>query len=158
MAKPLANGFPVGAVLMKDKVADVIKIGDHGTTFGGGPLQSRVAHHVFERISQPDFIASVNKLGEHLKERLSRLPDLFPRLVAGQPRGRGLIVGLPFKNDQYLGRVQKLARERGLLILTCGNSTLRFVPSLVVTPEEIDRCCDVLESSLVVLNREAEGM
>lgn len=52
----------------------------------------------------------------------------------------------------------KLARERGLLLLGCGKSTVRFVPSLVVTEEEIEKCVDILESCLVVLNREAEGV
>lgn len=85
------------------------------------------------------------------------LPSLFPRLLSGPPRGRGLILGLPFHRDEYAARVMKLARERGLLLLTCGKATIRFVPSLVVTEKEIEKCVDILESCLVVLNREAEG-
>ncbi|KAK4054575.1 acetylornithine aminotransferase [Microbotryomycetes sp. JL201] len=158
LAKPLANGFPIGAILMKDKVADVIKIGDHGTTFGGGPLQTRVGHHVLERIAQPEFMDNVKQRSKHLLERLNSLPDLFPRLVAGPPRGRGLIVGLPMKSDTYVQQVVKHCRERGLLVLSCGKSTIRFVPSLIVTDEEIERCCDVLESVLVIMNRQSEGL
>ena len=148
----------MGAIMMKDKVADVIKIGDHGTTFGGGPLQTRVAHHVLQRIAEPAFLESVNSLSASLLGRLKELPSLFPRLIAAEPRGRGLILGLPFKTDQYAQRVLKLARERGLLLLGCGKSTVRFVPSLIVTEEEIEKCVDILESCLVVLNREAEGV
>lgn len=173
-----SQGVPIGAILMKDKVADIIKIGDHGTTFGcashppillctlltpcpsnsGGPLQTRVAHHVLQRLTEPSFLPTVNSLSTSLLDRLAVLPSLFPRLLAAPPRGRGLILGLPFKRDEYAQRVLKLARERGLLLLGCGKSTVRFVPSLVVTEEEIEKCVDVLESCLVVLNREAEGV
>ncbi|KAM0752764.1 acetylornithine aminotransferase [Meredithblackwellia eburnea MCA 4105] len=158
MAKPLANGVPIGAILMKDKVANIIKIGDHGTTFGGGPLQTRVAHHVLTRLTEPSFLPTVTSLGTTLKDHLATLPALFPRLISGPPRGRGLILGLPFARDEYAARVMKLARERGLLLLTCGKATVRFVPSLVVTEKEIEKAVDILESCLVVLNREAEGL
>lgn len=60
--------------------------------------------------------------------------------------------------DEYAQRVLKLVRERGVLLLGCGKATIRFVPSLVVTEDEIDKCVDVLESALVVLDREAEGV
>ncbi|GAA5910134.1 aspartate aminotransferase family protein [Sporobolomyces salmoneus] len=158
MAKPLANGLPIGAILMKDKVADVIKIGDHGTTFGGAPLQTRVAHHVVGRIASPSFLSSVSRVGSSLSSRLSALPSLFPRLIAGPPRGRGLILGLPLTSDHAVQRLVKLMRERGVLVLSCGKSTVRFVPSLIVTEEEVERCVDTLESCLVVMNRESEGL
>ncbi|GAA5982848.1 hypothetical protein JCM5350_003007 [Sporobolomyces pararoseus] len=158
MAKPLANGLPIGAILMKDKVADVIKIGDHGTTFGGAPLQTRVAHHVVDRIAEPSFLSSVSTVGSALKSRLSALPSLFPRLIAGPPRGRGLILGLPLTSDHAVQRLVKLMRERGVLVLSCGKMTVRFVPSLVVTEEEVEKCVDTLESCLIVMNREAEGL
>ena len=93
-----------------------------------------------------------------LTARLSALPSLFPRLIAGPPRGRGLILGLPFTRDEYASRVLKLARERGVLLLGCGKATIRFVPSLVVDEAEIEKCVDVLESCLIVLNREADGI
>ncbi|GAA5925898.1 aspartate aminotransferase family protein [Sporobolomyces koalae] len=158
MAKPLANGLPIGAILMKDKVADVIKIGDHGTTFGGAPLQTRVAHHVVSRISEPSFIHHVEQVGESLKTRLAALQSLFPRLIAGPPRGRGLILGLPLTSDHAVQRVVKLMRERGVLVLSCGKMTVRFVPSLTVSEQEVEQCVDTLESCLVVMNREAEGL
>ena len=157
---------------MKDKVADIIKIGDHGTTFGyvfvpsqspflahvmmysGGPLQTRVAHHVLQRLTAPNFINNVNSLASTLNARLSALPALFPTLLSGQPRGRGLIQGLPFHNDEFVVRTTKLCRERGLLLLSCGKSTVRFVPSLIVTEEEIGKCCDILESCLKVLSED----
>lgn len=83
---------------------------------------------------------------------------MFPRLVAGAPRGRGLILGLPFKRDEYVQKVVRLMRERGVLVLSCGKQTIRFVPSLIATEQEVDKVVDVLESALVVLNRQEEGL
>lgn len=124
----------------------------------GGPLQTAVAHHVLSRIVEPSFLPTVRSLSDSLSARLKELPGLFPRLVSGPPRGRGLIQGLPFTREEYATRVVKLCRERGLLLLGCGKATIRFVPSLIVTEAEIEKCVDVLESALVVLNREAEGL
>ena len=154
MAKPLANGVPIGAIMMRDRVADVIKLGDHGTTFGGGALQTRVGHHVLSRLLEPAFMQSIQDRAAHLDRRLARFPSLFPSIVAGPPRGRGLMRGLPLKSDDLPPKVAKLARERGVLILTCGNATMRFVPSLTLTDAETDHACDVLESSMTVLERE----
>lgn len=120
----------------------------------GGPLQTRVAHHVLSRILEPSFLPNVNHLSSLLLPRLQSLPALFPRLLSGPPRGKGLILGLPFHYDALAGRLVTLARERGLLLLTCGKSTVRFVPSLIVKEEEVDRCCDIIESCLTVMEGE----
>ncbi|GAA96647.1 hypothetical protein E5Q_03318 [Mixia osmundae IAM 14324] len=155
MAKPLANGMPIGAILMTDKIADIVKIGDHGTTFGGGPLQTCVGHHVVSRITKPEFLDHVKTVGAQLKQRLSALPELFPKLVTGDIRGRGLILGVPFASDGLPPKVAKMCRERGVIVLTCGKATLRFVPSLIIEKAQIDHACDVLESVLTVIQQEA---
>lgn len=132
----------------------------------GGPLQTRVAHHVLGRIAKPEFLSHVQSVGDHLKSRLDALPNLFPRLIMPSPtegrktsiRGRGLILGIPFKEDKYAAQILKLARERGLLILTCGKATVRLVPSLTCTHEEVERVCDILESCLIRLNSMSEGL
>ena len=77
--------------------------------------------------------------------------DLFPSVIAGPVRGRGLMLGLPFKKADQPGKISKLCRERGMLVLTCGNNTLRLVPSLIITKEEIEKACDIIESSLTLL-------
>ena len=161
MAKPLANGFPVGAVLMRKRVADTITVGDHGTTFGGGPLASRIAHHVLGRLAEPALIASAKAASERLLERLTALRDMFPELVrhdeaagVASPRGKGLLIGLSLKEPAHAGRLVKMARERGLIVLSAGSDALRIVPSLTVTLAQIDTACDVLESCFEVLKRE----
>ena len=91
VAKPLANGLPIGAVLMKDKVASVMAPGDHGSTFAGGPLVCAVANEVFDRVSNPAFLANVTARGNELKSSLAEKLAGHPRLR--EVRGAGLLVG-----------------------------------------------------------------
>ncbi|PLW12768.1 hypothetical protein PCANC_16978 [Puccinia coronata f. sp. avenae] len=158
MAKPLANGVPIGAVMMREEVAQKIAIGDHGTTFGGAPLQTAIAKHVLERICEPSFMDQVRESGEVLKTELGQLVARYPRLLAGPVRGRGLILGVEVKNQQgkpgdpTISRVISLARQNGLLLLSCGQSIIRFVPSLIISQAEISHMIRILDSVLAHLN------
>ncbi|SJX65211.1 related to acetylornithine aminotransferase precursor [Sporisorium reilianum f. sp. reilianum] len=163
MAKPLANGFPIGAVLMRDRVADLIAVGDHGTTFGGGPLTSRIAHHVLGRLSSNELGESMKEASEALFGRLNNLVAMFPDLLlndpeAGKPspRGKGLIVGVSTKDPSHAGKVVQLARQRGLLILTAGSDAIRMLPSLTVTREQVHKAVDIIESCLLVVCDEVQ--
>ncbi|KAI7877403.1 acetylornithine and succinylornithine aminotransferase [Lichtheimia hyalospora FSU 10163] len=133
MAKPLANGVPIGAVLSSEKVSQIINPGDHGTTFGGNPLATGVALHVFGRISDQSFLKSVQEKGDALKGDLKALQDEMPDVIK-EVRGQGLLLGVELFKDPT--PVVKMARERGLLLVTAGCNTIRIVPPLVVTPEE----------------------
>lgn len=159
MAKPLANGFPIGAVLMRKEVADAIAVGDHGTTFGGGPFTSRIAHHVLGRLSSPEIAEKMKTSSGRLMERLTILRNTFDDLVAHDehkpsPRGRGLLLGVSMKEASNAAKMVKLARERGLIILSAGGDTIRIAPSLIVTPEQVDKAMDILESCFLVLRKE----
>lgn len=151
MAKPLANGFPIGAVLMRDSIAEVMTVGTHGTTFGGSPLSCALGFHVLSRVSKRSFIANILETSAYLHERLSRLPGWFPEILEPSVRGRGLILGLGFRNKDHPGQVMGMARERGLLVLTAGKDAVRLVPSLNISRDEVDLAVDVLESCLGLL-------
>ncbi|KAI7902910.1 pyridoxal phosphate-dependent transferase [Cokeromyces recurvatus] len=133
MAKPLANGVPIGAILTSEKVGNLIKLGDHGTTFGGNPLSSAVALNVLKRITTPEFIASVNEKGEYLAFLLKQLQSKYPNLIK-EVRGKGLMLGVEFQHDPT--PLIKMARERGLLIVTAGCQTVRIIPPLTISKEE----------------------
>jgi acetylornithine aminotransferase len=151
VAKPLANGYPLGAVLLRDSIGSTMTAGTHGTTFGGSPLASYLGHHVLSRISDPSFVAHIAETSAYLISRLSLLPRWFPEMLETDVRGRGLILGLGFKDEKAPGQVVRLARERGVLLLTAGADAVRLVPSLNVSKREVDLCVDVLESCLSVL-------
>lgn len=157
MAKPLANGFPIGAIMVRDRVAEVISVGSHGTTFGGQPLAAAVGRHVLSRLAEPSFVSHVQDTAAHLDTLLQRLPQLFPDLIQSGLRGRGLIRGIGFKNDTAPGEVVRLARERGVLLLSAGKDAVRLVPSLIVTKEQCDHAMGVLESCLSIMQEQGWG-
>ncbi|EKM59457.1 uncharacterized protein PHACADRAFT_249960 [Phanerochaete carnosa HHB-10118-sp] len=152
MAKPLANGYPVGAVLMRDSIAEVMTAGTHGTTFGGSPLACALGFHVLSRVSEKPFVAQIQETSAYLSARLSQLPKWFPEVLQPGVRGTGLILGLGLRNPDHAGKLVQMARERGVLILTAGKDAVRFVPSLNVGRGEVDLAVDVLESCIVTLD------
>lgn len=130
-AKPLAGGMPIGAILMRQKVADAMHKGEHGSTFAGGPLVTSVARHVVGRVQQPAFLAEVDAKGRLLREMLEELNS--PHIV--EVRGRGLMVGVELDIDA--APVIAEATTRGLLLVNAGPNVLRIVPPLVISEAEI---------------------
>ena len=128
--------------------------GTHGTTFGGSPLACALGYHVLSRLSDKAFVANIRETSEYLQERLALLTYWFPNLLEEKVRGRGLILGLGFRNTSHPGRLVELARERGVLLLTAGSDAVRLVPSLNIGAGEVGHAMDVVESCLHVLNTE----
>lgn len=151
-AKALGNGFPIGATIVNEAVATKIVTGDHGTTFGGNPLGARVAHYIIGRLSDPRLQASVLSSEKRFRMHFDRIKQKFPHVVS-EVRGKGLILGLQLTEDPT--PVVTAARERGLLVITCGTNTLRFVPPLVITKDEIDEGMTILEDAMSVVFKAA---
>lgn len=145
VAKPLAGGLPIGAVLMSQAVADTIHVGDHGTTFGGNPLVTAVAGVVFRRISDPAFLAHVRSVSSYLDEALHDLAAEFPTTVL-ELRGRGLMRGLRLAGPASAAR--EAAQERGLLVATAGEDVLRLLPPLIIEPHHVAESLTVLRQVL----------
>jgi acetylornithine aminotransferase len=110
---------------------------------------------ILSRLSQPCFIAHAQSMARQLDVRLAVLPEMFPEIIAGPARGRGLLRGVPFKNTEDPAKIVKLARERGVLLLTAGKDAIRLVPSLNIGSEEVNHALDVFESCLYVLQQQA---
>ena len=144
LAKPLAGGLPMGAVLVTSAVAAALKPGDHATTFGGGPLVASVALDVLRTITDPEFLADVRRKGDWLGARLGRLAGATRRVKA--VRGRGLLWGLEL--SEPAAPFVTAARERGLLVLTAGPEVIRIIPPLVITETELERGVAILEAVL----------
>ncbi|WVQ63320.1 uncharacterized protein L199_001472 [Kwoniella botswanensis] len=151
MAKPLSNGFPIGAIMVRSSIAETITPGMHGTTFGGQPLATAIGVHVLSRLSDPSFLSNLKETSEYLGEKMRRLPELFPSLIQEKLRGRGLIRGIGFKDNTRPSELVRLARERGVLLLTAGSDAVRFVPALTVSKEQIDQAMGVIESCLSII-------
>ncbi len=141
LAKPLAGGLPMGAILTTGEIASAIRPGDHASTFGGGPLVSAVALHVVERLSDPTLLDAVRANGTWLGEQLDRLSVRTGRVRA--VRGKGYIWGLDVMDQAAL--VVGRAFELGLLICSAGEHTLRLLPPLIATRDDLARGLAMLE-------------
>ena len=144
LAKPLAGGLPMGAVLLSDRIAAALAPGDHATTFGGGPLVATVALEVLRTVADPDFLADVRAKGAWLGQSLERLAATSPRVRA--VRGRGLMWGIEL--GEPAAPFVTAARERRLLILTAGPNVIRIVPPLTISQGDLERGVAVLAEVL----------
>jgi len=144
LAKPLAGGLPMGAVLLDGAIARVMNAGDHGTTFGGGPFVAAVALHVLERVADPTLLEHVRSAGAWFGEQLQAIGARTGRVRA--LRGTGFMWGMDV--SEPASDVVARAREAGLLILTAGDHTLRFLPPLVTSRADLARGLTILEQVL----------
>jgi acetylornithine/N-succinyldiaminopimelate aminotransferase len=145
LAKPLAAGLPLSAALIPEKINSLLHVGDHGTTFGGGPVTTAVASKVWDILSDTQFIARIRDRGGDLAEKLAGLAEKYEFL--GGVRGRGLLLGVEVLQERLARGSDTTAimpallaafREEGLLILRSGVNILRIAPPLIIEPEEIE--------------------
>lgn len=144
IAKPLAGGLPMGAIMVSADIAATIKPGDHGTTFGGGPLVAAVADHVVRRLAERSLLDLVRDNGEWLGQELSAIARRSGRVRA--VRGMGYMWGIDVVEPAT--DVVARAREAGLLIITAGDHTLRLLPPLIMGRTDLERGLKTLEQIL----------
>jgi acetylornithine/N-succinyldiaminopimelate aminotransferase len=144
LAKPLAGGLPMGAVLMTEPIAAAMQYGDHGTTFGGGPFVASVALHVLERLADPALLTHVRDTGAWFGRELNEIAHRTSRIR--QVRGAGCMWGIDVMGTA--AHVVSEAMAHGLLVLTAGEYTVRILPPLVATKEELARGLHILEEVL----------
>ena len=143
LAKGLANGLPLGAVVARGEVAAAFGPGSHGSTFGGNPVCCAASLAVLGTLSAPGFLESVARKGALLQERLRALADR--RTDVRDIRGAGLMVGMEMESE---GKpIVANCLEAGLVLAAAGN-VLRFLPPLTATESEIDRAVAILSGAL----------
>ncbi len=144
LAKGLGAGIPIGAMVTGKRAAEVFSPGDHATTFGGSLIATAAASVVLRRLTDRDFLSSVQKSGALLRESLLDLQAQYP--VITDTRGMGLIQGIELSCDA--GSIVASAMEKGLLLVGAGKHVIRFVPPLTISPDEIRKAMDILQSVL----------
>lgn len=143
LAKPIAAGLPLGVTVVREELAEVLAPGDHGSTFGGGPLACRAAL-VFLRACRDGLLDQVAERGRRLRAGLEAIAEEFDVVV--EVRGRGLMQALKLSSGAA-DLCRRLHRDR-LLANATGDEVVRFLPPFVVTPEQIDQGLDVIRSCL----------
>jgi acetylornithine/N-succinyldiaminopimelate aminotransferase len=158
LAKGLAGGIPAGAVLAGEKTADVLQPGDHGSTFGGNPLASSAGIAVLDTVANPAFLNEIKRKGEKILAALDSLK--LKSLGITEIRSRGLMTGIDL--DTEVRSVLEAAagcaagpkkNEPGLLLLSGGINTLRFLPPYIINDAEIDEGLEILEKTLQNIQR-----
>lgn len=141
LAKSLAGGVPIGALLIKRGIADSFKPGDHASTFGGNPLATAAGVAALTTILEEGMLENCQKMGDYFISQLEEIKKKFP--FVKEVRGKGLILGMELKIDGG-SIVKEMLKKKILINCTMGN-VLRFLPPLIVTKEEIDRVIKTLE-------------
>ena len=150
LAKGLCGGVPGGAVLAGEKAMDVFQIGDHGSTFGGNPLAAAAGLVVLEKVNTPGFLGEISRKGDKIINTLQgwKHPEIK------EVRGKGLMIGVDINQEAWpilekaIRQAQGSSPSTGLLLLTAGKQTLRFLPPYIINDEELEQGLDILRSML----------
>lgn len=145
LAKALAGGPPIGAMVAREKYAVALGPGTHGSTFGGNPLMASAALAAMKVLLEDGVMDNCISMGRYLQQKLTELKEKYDFIV--DVRGRGLILGMELSIEG--GEIVKTALERGLLINCTVGKVLRFVPPLTVNKDEIDQMLTILERIFV---------
>jgi 4-aminobutyrate aminotransferase len=158
MAKGIASGMPLGICMTRAEIMDWVP-GSHASTFGGNPISLAAAMATMD-ILEREGIANAAHVGEKTLERLRGWVKTHP--LVGDVRGRGLMIGVELVKDKATrepatalrNRVETLAFEKGLMMLGCGETSLRLCPPLIVKEEEATVALDILEEALTQVEKE----
>jgi acetylornithine/N-succinyldiaminopimelate aminotransferase len=148
LAKSLGGGVPSGAVLAGEKAADVLQIGDHGSTFGGNPIAAAAGNVVLDTVAKPDFLSEIARKGKKMRNILESWNH--PKIT--EIRDAGLVLGVDITVEAWpvLQAAVSVAQtaDAGLLLLSAGKQTLRFLPPYTISDTEIEQGLDILKSVL----------
>ncbi|EKO3841992.1 aspartate aminotransferase family protein [Vibrio harveyi] len=150
-AKSLGGGFPIGAMLTTAKLAEHMKVGTHGSTYGGNPLACAVAEAVVEEVTKPEVLAGVLEREAMFREGLEKINAKYN--IFSEVRGKGLLLGAAL-NEEWQGRARDVlvaAGTQGLMVLVAGANVVRFTPSLVITQQEIEEGLAKLDKAIATL-------
>jgi acetylornithine/N-succinyldiaminopimelate aminotransferase len=148
LAKPLAGGLPLSATLLAEKVNKLIHVGEHGTTFGGGPVTTALGLFVWDRLHEPAFLAELKAKINYLDELLNKLQQDYA--CVGQLKGKGFLRGIEIldtkgRGDEFIPDVLAKIQAQGLLVLRSGKNLLRIAPSFVISEQELALGAELLQ-------------
>ncbi len=143
LAKPIANGIPMGAMLCTEEAAHAFTAGMHGTTFGGGPLACAVAIAVIDTMLKEDRLAHISEVGEFFKKELRRLAEKHDCIV--DVRGKGLMLGIELNSSELAKYVVTQMMERKIIINRTSETVLRFLPPYILTRKHVEIAINALD-------------
>jgi acetylornithine/N-succinyldiaminopimelate aminotransferase len=145
-AKGLGSGIPIGATIVKKQISKNINVGFHGSTFGGGMLQTRVAYNVFKTINKTKFLNSVKSKGILLSALLNKIQSNYTFIK--DVRVKGLMAGIEFNNNQIASKIYKDTSDNGLVTTLVKGNIIRITPPLIIKIEELKRGIKIISDCL----------
>ena len=155
LAKGLGGGFPVGAVMAKAEVGDAMVPGTHGSTFGGNPLAMRSANAVLELLLENDFLSNLRKMIVYFDKKMDELikNDMQNNPIIFAKKGSGMLRGFQLNEDVTAADFSNIAREKSLLLVGAAENTIRLLPPLNTSKEEVDNAFDILNDIVLELKK-----
>ena len=155
LAKGLGGGFPVGAVMAKAEVGDAMVPGTHGSTFGGNPLAMRSANAVLELLLENDFLSNLRKMIVYFDKKMDELikNDMQNNPIIFAKKGSGMLRGFQLNEEVTAGDFSNIAREKSLLLVGAAENTIRLLPPLNTSKEEVDNAFDILNDVVLELKK-----
>jgi acetylornithine/N-succinyldiaminopimelate aminotransferase len=148
LAKPMAGGIPIGAMLCTEEAARAITPGMHGTTFGGNPLACAVAIAVIDEIKHSDLLTHVTATGDYFRAQLTALQAKHPAIV--EVRGLGLMIGVELNSDVLAKAILTGMMQQHILLNRTHETVLRFLPPFLITREHVDQTIAALDGLLTI--------
>ena len=151
LAKGLGGGFPVGAVLARANVGDAMIPGTHGSTFGGNPLAMRSANAVLDLLLENNFLDDLKKMVTYFDKKMDELlkHDLQNSPILVHKKGSGMLRGFQLDEKVTAGNFGNVARNKGLLLVGAAENTIRLLPPLNTSKEEVDKAFDILKNVII---------
>ena len=155
LAKGLGGGFPVGAVMAKAEVGDAMVPGTHGSTFGGNPLAMRSANAVLELLLENDFLSNLRKMIVYFDKKMDELikNDMQNNPIIFAKKGSGMLRGFQLNEEVTAGDFSNIAREKSLLLVGAAENTIRLLPPLNTSKEEVGSAFDILNDIVLELKK-----
>jgi acetylornithine aminotransferase/acetylornithine/N-succinyldiaminopimelate aminotransferase len=146
VAKPIAGGLPLGALLATEKVSECIHPGMHGTTFGGGPLACAVALQLITILEKEKMLKHVQKVGDYFMEQLQKLQKKHETIV--EVRGQGLMIGMELESAEAAKQVFQQMLRLGTIVNRTDETVIRFLPPFIIKKQHIDTAVRQLDQVL----------
>ncbi len=148
LAKGIASGFPLGAVIAKDRIMKQWSPGAHGSTMTGNPVSCAAALATLDVMEKEKLPQAAAKMGAYLKSKLGTLADKYPLIV--DVRGLGLMIGIEFKDSAVVKQVMSSCLKAGLILISCGtrDQVIRMIPPLIVSKNQVDAALKIFETAL----------
>lgn len=147
VSKSVGGGIPLGAMLVSEGIEDILKPGDHGSTFGGNPVSCACGEYVMDKLVNTNLCREVKQKGDYLITQLNNLKDKYPKVIK-EVRGRGLMIGVDV--GEYANNIKKMAQEKKVLLNSTSNTIIRLLPSLYITKDEMNKFLTIFEEVIIL--------